>query len=240
MPPQINILIGIQARSTSTRLPNKVSEVLDGRTILEHCVDSCKRSADYLNRYTFRTGIAVQLALLVPKGDPLVQSWSRRIQVIEGSESDVLSRYVEATKRFGSDYIVRITSDCPLIPPFVISKHIKLAVMNRFDYVSNVDPRFRTSIDGIDCEVFSQKMIEWANANSETKEEREHVTPACRLRPPPWAKIGAVIGFFDESHVKLSVDTREDLDLIRAQFDAVQQKVQAAERLYGRDCVHRF
>lgn len=235
-----NILIGIQARSTSHRLPRKVFAEIDGRPMLDHCIDACRRSADYLNRYTYKTGIAVHVCLVVPEGDELIAHWRHKIQIVEGPEDDVLSRYYGAFETFYPDWIVRVTSDCPLLPPFVISKHIKLAVVNNLDYLSNVDPRFRTALDGADCEVVSAKMLKWMDANAKPGREREHVTMTARERPPLWAKLGAVIGFFDESDVKLSVDTQEDLDMVRRQFDLVKKKARDAERLYGKENVFRF
>jgi spore coat polysaccharide biosynthesis protein SpsF len=237
---QKNILIAIQARSTSTRFPRKVFEEIDGKSMLDHVIDSCKRAADYLNRYAYKTGIAVHLCLVIPKGDPIGKAWRHKIQIIEGSESDVLSRYAAALEQLRPDWIVRVTSDCPLLPSYIISKHIKLAVVNNFDYVSNVDPRFRTALDGADCEVISARMLKWANENATSGPEREHVTPLCRERPPEWARVGAVVGFFDESDKKLSVDTKEDLEAARENFERVKKKAQDAERLYGRDNVHRF
>lgn len=235
-----NILIAIQARSTSNRLPKKVFELIDGRPMLDHVIDACRRSADYLNRYTFKTGIAVHVCLVVPDGDELIDYWRHKIQIVTGSEDDVLSRYYAAFETFAPDWIVRVTSDCPLLPPFVISKHIKLAVVNGLDYVSNVDPRFRTALDGADCEVISAKMMKWMDANAKPGREREHVTPTARERPPLWAKVGAVVGFFDESAVKLSVDTAEEMDRVRKQFELVKQKARDAERLYGKENVFRF
>ncbi len=208
--------------------------------MLEHVCDAAKRAADYLNRFTFKTGIAVHCCLVVPEGDPIAQDYRHMILCIEGSETDVLGRYMVAVNKLNPDFIVRVTSDCPLLPSYIISKHIKLAVVNNYDYISNIDPRFRTALDGADVEVISAKLMRWANENAEPGREREHVTPTCRERPPRWAKIGAVVGFFDESEVKLSVDTAEDLEVVRHNFERVKEKSRAAERLYGRENVHRF
>lgn len=237
---QKKILIAIQARSTSSRLPGKVLQLIDGKTMLDHVCDAAKRSADYLNRFTFKTGIAVHCCLVVPTGDPIVSQFRHKILVIEGSETDVLGRYMAAVDSQKPDWVVRITSDCPLIPPFIISKHIKLAVVNNYDYISNIDPRFRTALDGADCEVVSAKLMQWAHENAKPGPDREHVTPLCRSTPPRWAKCAAVIGFFDESEVKLSVDTSEDLEAVRHNFERVKDKIRQAEKAYGRENVHRF
>jgi spore coat polysaccharide biosynthesis protein SpsF len=237
---QKKILIAIQARSTSTRLPGKVLMPIDGRPMLDHMCDAAKRSADYLNRFTFKTGIAVHCCLVVPTGDEIVGRFKHKILCVEGSETDVLARYMAAVEQTKPDYIVRITSDCPLIPPYIISKHIKLAVVNGYDYISNVDPRFRTALDGADCEVISTKLLTWAHENAQPGKDREHVSILCRENPPRWARMAAVIGFFDESEVKLSVDTPEDLEAVRHNFERVKSKLREAEKAYGRENVHRF
>jgi spore coat polysaccharide biosynthesis protein SpsF len=113
-------------------------------------------------------------------------------------------------------------------------------VVNGYDYISNVDPRFRTALDGADCEVISTKLLTWAHENAQPGKDREHVSILCRENPPRWARMAAVIGFFDESEVKLSVDTPEDLEAVRHNFERVKSKLREAEKAYGRENVHRF
>lgn len=234
-----NVLIGIQARSTSTRLPAKCFEMIGDRMLLQHVVDRCKSAADYMNRYTYKTGCGVSVALLVPFGDPIAERFRNRALVIEGPENDVLGRYMKAVQQNNPDYIVRVTGDCPLIPSYIISKHIKLALGQEYDYVSNVSEDSRTSIDGHDCEVISRKLLEHLDQTAEPGPDREHVTTLARREPPDWARMGCVIGYFDHSGIKLSVDTQEDLERTRQEYDRVSKRVVAAERRYGKQSVHR-
>lgn len=232
------ILIAIQARSGSTRLPKKAFELIGGSRMLDHVIDNCKNSASYLSR---RRGldVSVEVAVVTPVGDPIVNEFSSRCRIIEGSELDVLSRYAGAVHVYDPDYVVRITGDCPLIPAFIISKMVQLAVHNRYDYVSNVDD-FRTSLDGSDCEVMSRKMFEYIHDVASMPHDREHVTTIIRRCPPDWARIGAVVGYFDLSDLKLSVDTPEDLERVRKAYDSVNKRVMEAERRYGRQAIHRL
>lgn len=236
----ISVLIAIQARSTSTRLPKKCFEPLGHKRTLEHVIDACNRSAKYSNKFTYLKNYTTDIALLIPEGDPIKKGFGAQTAIIEGSEYDVLSRFEKAQKEFNADYICRITGDCPLIPPFVISKHISLAVMSEYDYISNVDESCRLSLDGIDCEVMSARMLSWLVESADTPEEREHVTIRARTHPPAWAKRGFTASFFDQSHIKLSVDTREDLKNVRDEYDRVGKKLQIAEKIYGRENIHRF
>jgi len=221
------VLIGIQARSSSKRFPNKMMAALDGKPVIEHVISTCLSVRDYLSKSKIES-IDVQVALLVPWGDPLKSRFENMVRIIEGPEDDVLTRYWNAYKSGDYDFVARITGDCPLIPSFVIVKHIKCAVAFDADYVSNVDPMMRTEIDGWDCEVLSREALSWLNDNAKEQEDREHVTTLIRQIPPRWAKIGHVIGFVDRSSIKLSVDTIEDLERVSEQMANVKNKIAAA------------
>lgn len=237
---QINkIIIGIQARSGSTRFPKKVFQEIDGKTVLQHVIDNCQKSARYMNKYSSKTGIFVDVVVLCPFGDEIAQKFKRKATIIEGPENEVLDRYKIMSEKFKPDFIVRVTSDCVLLPPFLITKHIKTAIMNHYDYVSNVDPRFRTSPDGYDCEVISRELLDWAYENAKDPYDKEHVTTILRNSPPPWAKIGVIVNYFDFSDLKISLDTPEDLKEITRLYFEIKDKTAAAVELYGEGSVHR-
>ena len=152
----------------------------------------------------------------------------------------MLARYARATAAYSPDYVVRVTGDCPLLPPFVVSKLVTLARVNEYDYVSNVDEACRTAVDGADCEVMSVKLLRWLDETATEPGDREHVTTLARRAPPDWARLGAVVHHFDQSGEKLSVDTREDLERVRAHFEQADSKYQRAILRFGAQSVHRI
>jgi len=200
--------------------------IIDGETMLSRVIKAAKKSASYVNNGP--SDIKVSTLLLVPEGDSLKDDFKSMIPVIEGPEEDVLKRYLIAQKKSRADYMVRITSDCPLIPPFLISKHIVNAIKYDYDYISNVKEETRTAPDGYDCEVIGAKILNWADENATSKEDREHVTTFIRREPPRWAKLANCIGYTDESHLKLSVDTQEDLDFVRTYNKILSRKIKIA------------
>lgn len=236
----ISVLIGIQARSTSERLPKKCYEPLGNKRMLDHVIDACKRAAQYSNKYTYKKNYTVSVALLIPEGDSIKRGFAGSCDIVEGPEFDVLTRFAVAANHYNPDYICRITGDCPLIPSYVISKHISLAVVGGYDYVSNVDDACRLALDGIDCEVISSELLAWLCGNAESDFDREHVTTLARSNPPIWAKRAFTASHFDHSTLKLSVDTKEDLEAVRTHYELVGKKLQVAEKLYGRESIHRF
>ena len=77
------IVIGIQARSTSTRLPGKMSFDLGSKTVVEHVIERCKRSAHWLKAQS-GMDINAEVWLLIPEGDVL-RNLSGDFKILEGS-----------------------------------------------------------------------------------------------------------------------------------------------------------
>jgi spore coat polysaccharide biosynthesis protein SpsF (cytidylyltransferase family) len=232
----LKVLIAIQARSGSTRLPRKAFELIAGRTMLDRVIDTCRYAANQIST----SGYPCDVAVLTPVGDVIVREFASRVTVIEGPEQDVLGRYKIAADRMMPDYVVRITGDCPLIPGSLISYMTTTAIGKGYDYYSNSDERFRTSIDGADCEVISRRALDHAAEAATTPYDREHVTPFIRREMPPWARKGLAFNNFDMSDVKLSVDTTEDLERVRRAYEQSFVKYQEAVKVYGRGAIHRL
>ncbi len=157
----------IQARTGSTRLPNKVLLRLQGKSVLERVVQRVRES---------RKIDKVVIATTTQKKDDRIVNICKKLNIdyFRGSENDVLDRYYQAVKLFGVDSIVRITADCPMIDPDIIDKVIDLYKKEKLDYASNVIPP--TFPDGLDVEVFSQKALKKSWKEAKLKSEREHVT----------------------------------------------------------------
>ena len=137
-----------------------------------------------------------------------------------GSEENVLNRYYNAAKKFDIDPIVRITSDCPLIDPFVIDEIINFYEKNQYKMVTNAGPyeEKRTFPRGFDVEVFSFSLLEQAYENAEENYQKEHVTPYI------YENHDDKIHFYqnekgDYSNLRLTVDTPEDFKLIKKIYD---------------------
>lgn len=97
-----------------------------------------------------------------------------RVTCVRGSESDVLSRFVDVAQTTGADVLVRLTGDCPFHDPQVIREVIKLREMTGADYASNIDPP--TYPDGLDVEVFTRRALECAHHEATRPSDRDCVT----------------------------------------------------------------
>lgn len=209
--PAMNVVAIIQARMSSTRLPNKVLEDLAGQPMLARVVNRTRRAK------TLDT--VVVATTTQPVDDAIVrlcekQGWP----FFRGSEEDVLDRYYQAASAFKADAIVRITSDCPLIEPEILDR-----VVNKFlfyypevEYVSNT--LVYTFPRGLDLEVMSFGALEKAWHEDHNPAWREHVTPYM-WRHPEKFRIRNVANDTDYSSMRWTVDTIDDLAFVRKIYE---------------------
>jgi spore coat polysaccharide biosynthesis protein SpsF len=132
-----------------------------------------------------------------------------------GSEHDVLARYLGAAREARADVVVRITADCPLIDPGVIDDVIAELETHETacDYASNVMPR--SFPRGLDSEALFRDTLERLARLASTGPEREHVTLAVRERCRALFVTRSVVDAEDNSDCRWTVDTADDLSLIR-------------------------
>jgi spore coat polysaccharide biosynthesis protein SpsF len=206
-------LIIVQARMTSTRLPGKVMKIVCDKPLLEHLIDRLKR-VKYADQ--------IVIATTVNETDNIIVELCKKLDIsyCRGSEEDVLGRYYEAAVEYGGDVIIRITSDCPVIDPDVVGYLIDFYMKNlkKYDYVTNTLKR--TYPRGMDAEIVSFKALKEAHFNAYDPFDREHVTPFIRNRPTQY-RLHNIKYSSDLSRYRLTVDTSEDMELIRRIFESL-------------------
>ena len=196
----------IQARMGSTRLPGKVLSDICGHPMLWHIINRVKY-ANLIDK------IIIATTKETIDDDIVKFAKYHKISVFRGSSYDVLDRYYQTAKYYRIKDIVRITADDPLKDPKVIDKVIKSYFENNADYSSNtVEPTYPL---GLDTEVFSYETLEktWKETNS--KYDREHVTAYIYNNPSKFNIVKVQNENKDLSHLRWTVDTKEDLDFVR-------------------------
>ena len=201
----------IQARTGSTRLPNKVLMPLKDKTVLEHVIDRVSQS---------KLIDEIIVATTTKSHDDKIIKLLRELKIstFRGSENNVLERYYEASKKYQLNTIVRITSDCPLIDPRIIDKVIHKFLSNNYDLVTNagLDSKNRTFPRGLDVEVFSFDSLKNANIHGNKDYHKEHVTPFIYETS---RKIHYFKQHKDYSSYRLTIDTELDYELIKAIYN---------------------
>lgn len=205
----------IQARTSSTRLPQKVLKQLpygSGITVLQQVIRRVKKS----------TAIShIIVATTKNKEDIKIVEIAKKEKVLwfRGSKEDVLSRYYSAAKKSKLDIIVRITSDCPCIDPAIIDLMIEKHLTTKSDYTSN--SLKRTFPHGLDTEVISFHALEKAYNETTEKFEKEHVSPYIYKTRPDFFKISLVKApkRFNAPDIRITLDTEEDYALLCSVYD---------------------
>lgn len=197
----------VQVRLTSTRLPGKVLMDIAGKPMLWHVINRLK--------YSKKLGDII-LAIPNTKENDILEKFAKenKVKYFRGSEEDVLSRYYETAKSFECDIMVNITSDCPLIDPRVVDLIIKRHLSSNTDYTSNILKR--TFPRGLDTEVFNFEILEKIQREVKEPYQREHVTLYIRQYPERFNVQNIIANKkLRRPELRLTVDTKEDLKLIR-------------------------
>ena len=206
------MVVIIQARMGSTRLPGKVLMDLAGQPVLLRGVRRTRRA---------KMIDAVAVATSIKPADDAVSELCRQqgIPCFRGSEDDVLDRYYYAATEFGANIVVRITGDCPLIEPVIVDQTIAEFIKHapEVDYACNFLPA-RTYPRGLDTEVVGFEALKRVWREDDNPARREHVTPYIRENPNLF-RITGISSPIDYSNQRWTLDTEEDLEFIRRIYD---------------------
>lgn len=191
---------------TSTRLPGKVLMKINGRSLLEYHLDRLQK-----------TGFRIIIATTINSADDAVCELAENMKLdfYRGSELNVLERFYNAAKTFKLQYIIRVTSDCPLIDPVLIRNGAEQYLNGDDENVYLSNSIERTYARGFDFEIFSFSSLKEAYENAKDQSDLEHVTPFIWKNKSGKIKIRHFKQEADNSNLRVTVDTPEDLELIR-------------------------
>lgn len=215
----MKIITVVQARTGSTRLPNKVLMPLAGKPLILRMLERVCKSE-----------IAGRVLVAVTQenaDDELVNICESEGHIVfRGHTTDLLDRHYKAALEYNADAVVKIPSDCPLIDHQIITKVINTFISNKdkYDYVSNLHPA--TFPDGNDVEIMSMQALEtaWKKANKDF--EREHTTPYLWENPGLF-KIGNIeweTGLDYSMTHRWTIDYLEDYFFIKEIYDSLYKK----------------
>jgi spore coat polysaccharide biosynthesis protein SpsF len=221
----------IQARMSASRLPDKVLLDIGGEPMLVRVVERTLRA---------RNLDQVVVATSLDKADDPIEKLCemRGYTFYRGNLHDVLDRYYQTAKSCSADVVVRITADCPIIDPVVIDQTvaaffgsgenlitqkdthsvelIKNDTSPEYDFAANrlPPPWKRTFPIGMDTEICTFSALERAWREADQPHHREHVMPYLYENDDIF-KILLVNHDPDYGHLRWTVDTPQDLDLLR-------------------------
>jgi spore coat polysaccharide biosynthesis protein SpsF len=210
-------VVVLQARMGSRRLPGKSLELIDGVPLVTLCLRRLIASD---------VGPVLLATTTEPEDDALVTEAARlNVRSVRGSRDDVLDRFVRSVSRSRAALVVRATGDNPAIDIEGARRAVKIAQRFGVDYCCERDLPFGAAV-----EVIRTSALIDAGARATRGDDREHVTTYIRRHTaryrlaepdaPPSVR---------RPHVRLTVDTHEDLAFMRAVSSSVAGGLAQAE-----------
>ena len=178
-----NIVVIVQARMSSSRLPGKVLLPLLDRPLLF-------RMLERLNQC--QTPFTTVVATSTDPADDAIEQFCRaeNVPIYRGSLADCLDRHEQVAEQWNADVAVKIPSDCPLIDPRIVDQTLGFFLDNpgQYDFVSNLHPP--TWPDGNDVEIMTRDALRRAWTSATRPLDREHTTPYIWDTAPAQFRIG--------------------------------------------------
>lgn len=200
----MNVLLILQARGGSKRLPEKVLKKIQNipmiMLILKR-VRKCK-SVNKIVVASSKNQTSDNLVKILKKNN---------VEIFRGFETNVIKRYYDIGKKYDPKYIVRITADCPLVNSILIDKFVNFIKKKKYDYVSNVIERSYPK--GLDIEVFTLSLLNKVYESKKTKKIIEHVTPS--MIKSKKIKKHNFLSKVSFPKINISVDSKENLIFVK-------------------------
>ena len=215
----------VQARSGSTRLPNKILlPFFDDKTILDIQLESIKRS--------FPNALTIIATTVNRNDDVIVNKYANwdGLNIFRGDENNVLKRFIDTANTFGVVNIVRICSDNPFLSMNYCSKMIDGYFKTSPDYISY---RFNEGIPairshtGLFAEMVNLQALEKVIQGTDEKIYLEHVTNYIYTHPDQFKLEFISVPEFINNHIdklRLTIDTQIDFTNLQKLYLAVLKK----------------
>ena len=143
---------------------------------------------------------------------------------VEGPEEDVLTRMLNVLDATGAEVLVRVTADCPIMPPDLIYHGLK-EYGRTGRVVQNWRPRCHP--DGFDFDIWPSGILRNLGETLEGP-DREWFAQAYLDARGESLHIG---GNPQLARLRLTVDHQEDLDLMRALYEEQGEDIWQANRI---------
>jgi len=219
--------IFLQARINSKRFPRKVLKKIFGKSIIELLVER-------LHRINERVKI-ILVTGEKEKNYPLIEIAEKlKIDYFCGSEENILDRLYQASMKFKSHNIIRITADNPLIDINLIKEGIEKFSKHEYD-ILNVDTVDGGYPQGMNFEIFSSDALKrtrneiFKKYSKKEDFDQTFISPAINMLKNKKFKKYSLKTKNNFSLLRLTMDNQEDFELIKILYKKFYQK----EELFG-------
>lgn len=215
----MNIIVIIQARMGSTRLPGKVLMSLAKSNVLNYVVSRCKKIK----------GISkVVVATSTLSEDDVIEKWCQqnKTDCFRGSEENVLERYYECATFYQPDYVIRATSDCPFVDYTLAEATIEAMYNQPGDIVINKQQELLTR--GLTIELISYPALKKIYEQATEPRHFEHVTYYAYEYPEQFKYTFMQLpALLLNPNLRVTVDTAEDYSVCTILAEQIPDSIYA-------------
>lgn len=217
------VVLIIQARMGSIRLPGKSMMDLSGKPLIGHILERVKRVTK-VDQIVLATSTNVNNDSI----ENLAAEYE--IECFRGSEDDLLKRYFDAALKYNASTVLRLPADNVCPEPFAYDSLIEYHIKSKNDFSSNICGFLGEKWpDGIGVEAIKFEALKHAHEHNHLPDQREHVAlnfydyiNDC-VPPGSIYKVGT-IPCPDEiarPDICLDVNTMEDFVLMRSLYQSL-------------------
>lgn len=209
----------VQARSNSTRLPQKVNRpFFEEQSILDILIKRLKN-----------LGLPIVLATTTNSADQVIVETAERnrVESFRGDEADVLERFLGVIEKHNFDFVIRICADNPFLSVELIN--VLLAKADKldydFDYLSHSwkdIPAILTHF-GVFAELARSSALKRIKSEGADPSVFEHVTYFLYTNPEKFQVefLPLEESFFTYADIRLTVDTSQDFEVAQTIYSAL-------------------
>ena len=208
------MLIVVQARMSSSRLPGKIMKDILGETVLYRQLERLQK---------LKNKVTLVVATSEEPADDAVRKFceEKNFNCFRGSLNNLLDRHYKAMLHFDAEACIKIPSDCPLIDPRIVDEVIDFYKNTRgaYDFVGNLHPA--TFPDGNDVEIMTRACLTRTWKEATRPLELEHTTPYIWENPEKFrlANITCSTGRdYSMSH-RFTIDYEADYQFIKRVYE---------------------
>ena len=206
-----DFIIIVQARTGSSRLPNKIIKPFhNNKCILDIIVDKLKQN---------KFNIPVVVATTKNKNDNVLVN--HKYNVFRGDENNVLQRFIDCAEHYEKKIVIRVCSD----NPFISLKYFEKLVENYnnqdyYSYFIGDCPAIKTHC-GLFCEIVKLSALQYIQELTNKQKYFEHVTNYLYTHPEKFCVQFAETIYNHKllRDIRLTIDTQNDFDLVKQVYE---------------------
>jgi spore coat polysaccharide biosynthesis protein SpsF (cytidylyltransferase family) len=200
----------IKARVKSTRLPKKALLKIKGKSAIEHLIERAKLAV---------LPDIIVLCTSIHKDDVALVEIAKKngIEYFQGSEDDVLQRYLDAAKKFNIGFFVNIDGDDILFAYEFIDKIIEVYRKTNADYITCVGLPIGAAPTGVKVKAVEE--VCKIKDETDTEVWGEYFTGSGLFR----VEYIEAEGELRCPEVRMTLDYKEDLEFFKEIFDRLYE-----------------